>query len=203
MILKLPPTKSNMFKLEQDLRFAREGHDLLDRKREVLVMELMQIVHTIKNIQRRLAEQIEQAYATFRMAYTEMGSDAIERANYAYLEPLEIVVKERSVMGVPVPSVSAVRAPRSVQIGLMDTSLSFDAAIGEFAQAIPLLLQYCEANMTLTRLATELQKTQRRVNALENMFIPNTSDTIKYIRDVLEEGEREDFFRRKRVKKTI
>jgi V/A-type H+-transporting ATPase subunit D len=202
MLLKLPPTKSNMFKLEQDLRFAREGHDLLDRKREVLVMELMQIVHTIKNIQRRLAEQLTQAYATFREAYAEMGSDAIERANYAYLEPLEIVVKERSVMGVPVPNVSALRTPRAVQIGLLDTTLSFDAAVAQFAGAIPLLLQFCEANMTLTRLATELQKTQRRVNALENIFIPDASDTIKYIRDVLEESEREDFFRRKRVKRT-
>jgi V/A-type H+-transporting ATPase subunit D len=201
MILKLPPTKSNMFRLQQDLRFAREGHDLLDRKREVLVMELMQIVHTIKNIQRRMSEVLESAYATLREAYIEMGSEAIERANYAYLEPLEIAIKEHSVMGTPVPRIVASRTPRKVQIGLLDTTPTFDAASDAFAQAIPLLLQYTEASLTLTHLATELQKTQRRVNALENIFIPNAEETVKYIRDVLEEGEREDFFRLKRLKR--
>ena len=200
MVLKLPPTKSNMFRLQRDLRFAREGHDLLDRKREVLVMELMQLVHTIKNLQRRLADQLQEAYATFRVAYIEMGSEEIERANYAYLEQLDLAVTERSVMGVPVPEVNAVRMPRKVQIGAMDSSPSFDLAVDQFIKVLPLLLDYAQANVTLTRLAYEIQKTQRRVNALENIFIPDADDTIKFIRDSLEEGEREDFFRRKRVK---
>ena len=200
MILKLPPTKSNMFRLQRDLRFARDGHDLLDRKREVLVMELMQLVHTIKNLQRRLADQLKDAYATFRDAYIDMGSEEIERANYAFLDPLDISVVERSVMGVPVPMVRANRMPRKVQIGAMDASPSFDQAVDEFIKVIPLLIDYAQANLTLTRLAFEIQKTQRRVNALENIFIPDASDTIKFIRDSLEEGDREDFFRRKRVK---
>lgn len=201
MLLKLPPTKSNMFKLQQDLRFAREGHELLDRKREVLVMELMQLVHSIKNLQRRLADQLTTAYRTFRNAYVEMGSEEIERANYAYLEQLDVTVHERSVMGVSIPEVRATRMPRSVQIGSLDTSPSFDAAVAEFIGALPLLLDYAQANLRLTRLATEIQKTQRRVNALENIFIPDAEDTIKFIRDTLDEGEREDFFRRKQVKK--
>jgi len=200
MIRKLPPTKSNLFKLQKELKFAREGYELLDRKREVLIMELMQVIHTIKNLQRRLAAALEEAYATFRKAYVEMGSEEIERANYAYLEPLELSLIERSVMGVAIPEVHASRVPRKVQIGLMDTSASFDRAVDEFHEVLPLLLEYTQANLTLTRLAAEIQKTQRRVNALENMFIPDTDDTIRYIRDVLEESDREDFFRRKRIK---
>jgi V/A-type H+-transporting ATPase subunit D len=201
MLIKVPPTKSNLFKLQQDLRFAREGYELLDRKREVLVMELMQIVHTIKNLQRRLAEQLEQAYAALRDAYVEMGSEEIERANYAYLEPLEITLRERSVMGVPVPEVASTRVPQRVQLGMLGTCPAFDRSVDEFHAVIPLLVEYTQANLTLTRLATEIQKTQRRVNALENIFIPDATDTIKFIRDSLEEGEREDFFRRKQVKK--
>jgi V/A-type H+-transporting ATPase subunit D len=200
-MIKVPPTKSNLFKLEQDLRFAREGYELLDRKREVLVMELMQSVHTIKNLRRRLAEQLEIAYRELREAYIDMGSEEIERANYAYLEPLEISLRERSVMGVPVPEVHAAHVPRRVQLGLLGTCPAFDRSVAEFHAVIPLLVEYTQANLTLTRLASEIQKTQRRVNALENLFIPEATATIKFIRDVLEESEREDFFRRKQVKR--
>ncbi|MCX7846881.1 MAG: V-type ATP synthase subunit D [bacterium] len=202
MLLKIPPTKSVMFRLQQDLRFALEGHALLDRKREVLIMELMQLVHTIRDIQRRLADQLQRAYAALREAYLEMGSENIERANYAYLEPFEINVSEHSIMGVPLPLVRATRIPRPVQVGLLDTSLSFECATAEFAKVLPLLLEYTQASMTLTRLASEIQKTRRRVKALEHVFIPNAEDTIKFIRDTLEEGEREDFFRRKHLKRT-
>jgi V/A-type H+-transporting ATPase subunit D len=201
MILKLPPTKSTMLKLQQDLRFARDGHELLERKREVLVMELMQLVHSLRNVQRRLADQLQAAYSTFRTAYIEMGSEEIERANYAYLEQLEITVRERSVMGVPIPDVRAARTPRKIQIGSFEASPSFDTAVDEFGKVLPLLLDYAQANLTLSRLANEIRKTQRRVNALENIFIPDADDTISFIRDTLEEGEREDFFRRKQVKK--
>jgi len=201
MLLKVPPTKSVMFKLQQDLRFGREGHDLLDRKREVLVMELMQLVHSIRDVQRRLAEQLQRAYAALREAYVDMGSEDIERANYAYLEPFELSVHEHSVMGVELPDVRATRTPRRVQVGLLDTSASFETSADEFSKALPLLFEYTQASMTLTRLASEIQKTQRRVKALENVFIPDAEDTIKFIRDALEESEREDFFRRKQVKK--
>ena len=201
MILKIPPTKSNLFKLHQDLSFAREGYELLDRKREVLIMELMQLVHTIKNLQRRLADELRGAYSTFRDAYIDMGSEEIERANYAYLEPLELNIRERSIMGVPIPEVFAARKLAKVQIGMMNSSPQFDRAASQFAQVIPLLIEYAQANLTLTRLANEIRKTQRRVNALENIFIPNSRETIKYISDVLEENEREDFFRRKKIKK--
>ena len=201
MILKVPPTKSNLFKLKQDLSFAREGHQLLDRKREVLIMELMQLIHTIKNLQRKLADQLKIAYAEFREAYIEMGSEEIERANYAYLEPLTLSIRERSVMGVPIPEVSATKKLEKIKLGMMNSSPKFDGSSAKFLEVIPLLIEYAQANLTLTRLANEIKKTQRRVNALENIFIPDNEDTIKFISDVLEENDREDFFRRKRIKK--
>ncbi len=201
MALKLAPTKTNLFKLQNDLDFAQEGYQLLDRKREVLIMELMQIVHSIKNLHRRLSENLEKAYGTFRTAYVDMGSEEIERANYAALDNLEISMRERGVMGVPIPEVRATNIPAKIKVGMLGTSESFGNSIDEFSEAIPLLIEYAEANLTLTRLASEIQKTQRRVNALENIFIPEATETIKYISDVLEESEREDFFRRKQVKK--
>jgi len=201
MILKVPPTKSNLFKLKQDLSFAREGYQLLDRKREVLIMELMQLIHTIKNLQRRLADQLKIAYAEFQEAYIEMGSEEIERANYAYLEPLTLSIRERSVMGVPIPEVSAAKKLEKIKLGMMNSSPKFDSSSSKFLEVIPLLIEYAQANLTLTRLANEIKKTQRRVNALENIFIPDNEETIKYISDVLEENDREDFFRRKRIKK--
>ena len=200
MILKIPPTKSNLFKLKQDLSFAKEGYELLDRKREVLIMELMQLIHSIKNLQRELASRLKSAYSEFQDAYVEMGSEEIERANFAYLEPLELTIRERSVMGVPIPEVSAAKQLKKTKIGMLGSSPKFDSSSKKFLDVIPLLIEYAQANLTLTRLANEIKKTQRRVNALENIFIPDNEDTIKYITDVLEENDREDFFRRKRIK---
>jgi len=203
MALKLAPTKSNLFKLQNDLAFAKEGYQLLDRKREVLIMELMQIVHSIKNLHRRLSEKLEKAYTTFKKAYVDMGSEEIERANYAMLDKLEISMNEKSVMGVPLPKLRVTNIPKKTKIGILGTSEYLGISVNEFSKAIPLLIEYAEANLTLTRLASEIQKTQRRVNALENIFIPDATETIKYISEVLEENDRENFSRRKQVKKMI
>lgn len=201
MARQVAPTKSNLLQLQRELSFAQEGYTLLDRKREVLIMEMMQIMHTIRNLQRRLAKALNTGYNQFRNAYIDLGSEAIERANYAALDTLEISVSERSVMGVPVPEVHAQHIPAPIRTGPMESSPFFDTAIDTFADAIQLLLEYAQANLTLTRLAHEIQKTQRRVNALEHLFIPDTTDAVARIKDTLEESEREDFFRRKIIKK--
>lgn len=201
MAQPVAPTKSNLLRLQRELSFAEEGYELLDRKREVLIMELMQIIHTISNLERRLTDALAGAYATFREAYVDMGSEAIERANYACLGALDIGVSERSVMGVAVPEVMARHVPRPVKPGTLDTTENFDRSVDSFAEAVDLLLEYAQANLTLTRLANEIQKTQRRVNALEHMFIPERRTTIRYIKDNLEESERDDLFRRKQIKR--
>lgn len=203
MILKMPPTKSNLFKLQSELKFARDGYELMDRKREVLIMEMMQVIHGIANLQRRLDEALKKAYGSFYDAYVEMGSEEIERAGYACQEPLEIAMKEHTVMGVMLPELSLKKAPEKLEIGLLGTSASFDRALESFSGVMPLLLEYAKASLTLTRLAKEVQKTQRRVNALENITIPNAEDTIKFISESLEEGERQSFFQRKKVKMNL
>ncbi|MBR5623673.1 V-type ATP synthase subunit D [bacterium] len=203
MILKMPPTKSNLFKLQSELKFARDGYELLDRKREVLIMEMMQVIHGISHLQRKLNTALQQAYEDLYEAYVEMGSEEIERANFAFREPLRINMKEHTVMGVMLPELSLESAPGKVEIGLLGTSGSFDSAVESFSAVVPLLLEYAQAALTLSRLAKEVQKTQRRVNALENITIPNASDTIKFISESLEEGERQSFFQRKKVKMNL
>ena len=95
------------------------------------------------------------------------------------------------------------KAPESAELGLLGTSESFDSAVKSFSSVVPLLLEYAKAALTLSRLAKEVQKTQRRVNALENITIPNAGDTIKFISESLEEGERQSFFQRKKVKMNL
>ena len=203
MILKMPPTKSNLFKLQSELKFAKDGYELLDRKREVLIMEMMQVIHGISHLQRKLNAALHQAYDDLYEAYVEMGSEEIERANFAFREPLRINMKEHTVMGVMLPELTLDSAPGKVEIGLLGTSGSFDSAVESFSAVVPLLLEYAQAALTLSRLAKEVQKTQRRVNALENITIPNASDTIKFISESLEEGERQSFFQRKKVKMNL
>ena len=203
MIIKMPPTKSNLFKLQSELKFAKDGYELLDRKREVLIMEMMQVIHGISHLQRRLNTALQKAYGDLYDAYVEMGSEEIERANFAFREPLKINMREHTVMGVMLPELSLESAPGKVEIGLLGTTESFDSAVESFSAVVPLLLEYAQAALTLSRLAKEVQKTQRRVNALENITIPNAGDTIKFISESLEEGERQSFFQRKKVKMKV
>ena len=200
MILKMPPTKSNLFKLKSELKFAKDGYELLDRKREVLIMEMMQTIHGISNLQKKLDETLDGAYASFYQAYVDMGSEEIERASLAGCDPLEVKMTEHTVMGVMLPELEMVNPPKGPEIGLLATSESFENSVERFVSVIPILLEYAKAALALTRLAKEVQKTQRRVNALENITIPNAADTIKFISESLEEGERQSFFQRKKVK---
>ena len=89
-------------------------------------------------------------------------------------------------LGVPIPEVSAAKKLEKIKLGMMNSSPKFDSSSTKFLEVIPLLIEYAQANLTLTRLANEIKKTQRRVNALENIFIPDNEETIKYISDVLE-----------------
>ena len=198
--LKLSPTRSNLLVVRQRLNLAREGYDLLDKKRDVLIMEILRLIEDAERTQRRVEEQFARAYAIVQEARAAMGSERVRRIALSHTEEVDVHITPRSIMGVVVPSLSYTMPERQLFYGFGDTSVVLDQVQQEWADVLALMGELSETVTTVWRLATELRRTQRRVNALENIFIPSYEETVTYIEGMLEEKEREELFRMKRAK---
>ena len=198
--LNVAPTKSSYLELSDQLDAAKEGYELLDQKRQILVFELMSRLGRARDAERRVAEALERAFAALRSAMMDVGSPAVDRATLAVALDHQIELSQQNLMGIRLPTVTALPAALSVQFGIGGTSAQTDTAMKRFVEALPLLAELAELENSVIRLARELRKTQRRCNALSKVFIPDYSETIDYILSSLEERERESFIIQKMIK---
>lgn len=198
--LNVPPTKSNLFQYKEQLGIAREGFDLLQKKRDILVMELMRMLEQVKLLESELYSFSAKAYASLRKALLSVGRERIQEISQGIR--YEFTVKERSVKvaGLTLPSVEIKPPSVSLQYSLMDTYTYTDETMAIFLEYLKIIAELASIRTMVWRLAKEVKKTQRRVNALEKMVIPDTSETVAYITAVLEEREREIFFIQKMIK---
>lgn len=198
--LNIPPTRSNLLRMKQELQFIREGYQILDRKREILTTELIHLAHDGEALQKQVWEQLAKAYHILGLAKLTMGQEHVEWAALAVNKTVDVQLKLRSVMGVPIPTVDAHGGPPGIPYSPGDTTARLDEASVAFNQVLSLIPELAELETSIWRLALELRKTQRRVNALQHIFIPNYEETIAFIQSELEEREREEVFRLKRLK---
>jgi len=198
--LNVAPTKSNHLELSQQLASAKEGYELLDQKRQILVYELMSRLGRARDAERRVAEAMQRAFAALRGAVLDVGSATVDRAALAVDLDHQLELASQSLMGIFLPTVTATPAECSVQFGVGGTSASTDAAMRRFVDVLSLLAELAELENSVIRLARELRKTQRRCNALSKVFIPDYSETIEYILSNLEERERESLIIQKMIK---
>jgi len=198
--INVPSTRSNLIRMKETLQFAREGYEILDKKREVLTTELVHLAHDAESFQKELCELLEKAYRALEKAKLVMGQERVEWAALAVNRTVEVRVKLRSVMGVPLPTVESYGVPPEMPYGLGDTTAALDEASDRFRKVVTHIPEFAELMTSVWRLARELQKTQRRVNALQYIFIPDYKATVSFIESVLEEREREETFRLKRIK---
>jgi len=187
----LAPTKSNYLALKHELEFAREGFDLLDEKRQILVLELMRHMERAKRLQQEADDALAEAFAAVRTAVLAVGRRELATLSESAPISTEITVETRRLMGIHLPSVRLPATKVVPRYGLAESSAHCDELNALFVRLMPKLAELAEIENTVVRLARELKKTQRRVNALEKLFIPDTRDTIKFITDTLEERERE------------
>jgi len=187
----IAPTKSNLLELRRDVTFAREGFELLDEKRQILVLELMRHVERAKRLQEETDEAMAAAYREVREAVLGAGRRQLAGLGAAVETVTTLRVRSHRLMGLYLPAVEVSRPERKPRYGLGVTSSQADRLHGTFEKLVPLLAELAEVENTVVRLARELRKTQRRVNALEKLFIPDTEANIKYISETLEERERE------------
>ena len=202
--LPVPSTKSNLLRLSDELVFAKEGRDLLDEKREILIMEIMGTLEDAHRKRLAMEKELVEAYQSMTTAKVLMGTDSMRRASLGIQAEASVDIWDRSVMGVVVPVVQ-VKWNKSdkPRYGFAGTTFALDNVTHRFSHCLELLVELAEIETTLWRLATELKKVQRRFNALNNLLIPQYDETVKYIEYTLEEKEREILFQLKRVKEKI
>ena len=194
------PTKGNLISTKKSLALATMGYDLMDRKRNILIREMMTLVDTAKKIRGEIETTYGKAYRALMRANVTLGLCS----NIADSIPEEtgVEIAYRSVMGVEIPHVTLDSPPPAMSYGFSQTNSLLDYAYICFDKVKRLTVTLAEIDNSIYRLANAIKKTQRRANALKNIMIPRFQETAKYITDALEEKDREEFSRLKVIKAT-
>jgi V/A-type H+-transporting ATPase subunit D len=195
------PTKGNLTTAKRSRELAENGYELMDRKRNILIRELIARIDEAEALQSRIDSTFNQAYAAMRLAEISMGGSAEAGAEGVPIDN-SVQIRYKSVMGVEIPIVTADDLdPGGPPYGLAFTSYSLDDAYFKFAEVKALVNQLAQTENAIYRLAYAIRKAQKRANALQNIVIPGLDGEISRISEALEEKEREEFVRLKVVKK--
>jgi V/A-type H+/Na+-transporting ATPase subunit D len=198
--IELPPTKSSLRKLKEDLAFAYEGYDQLNQKREILALEIVRKIGIIRKIEADFQTVLNKLYAAYRDAALNMGSDAVTLLSCLEMRGYFLHMDYARFMGLKLLNIRLdLKAPRLAS-HLPQTTALYDRAREESRAALPVLAEYAAVMKSVIMLSRELKKVQRRVNALEKIFIPQHEEAKKYITDRIEEMEREEIFVKKLIR---
>jgi V/A-type H+-transporting ATPase subunit D len=201
--LNVPTTKTALLRIKKELEFSREGFDLLEQKREILVIELMHRLEKARYIEKEVAEKLEAAYDALRQAVLRMGRSTAEAMALSVRYDHEVTLSEHYLMGISLPEVRGEYEPFGLRFSLHESSAWADECMKRFLHVLDSIGRLAQIENAVIRLARELRKTQRRVNALEKIFIPNYEDTVKFIEGAMEGKELEGFFTTKLIKRKL
>ena len=199
--LPVPPTKNNLFKLKRQLNFMIAGHDLLERKRELLTRMVYEQLATYRKMRSQAGSLVQEAYHWLSITHMRMGNRMLHQAGLGLGPGVKVSILPRSELGVEYPSVNAEQLSLE-PVSLMWTDTSFDETRNRLSQMAVVLARLGEAETALRRMLHEQRKTQKRVNALKYNVIPRYRDTIHYIEANLEEEERNMLFQIQRLKES-
>lgn len=195
------PTKGNLIQAKNSLALAKQGYDLMDKKRNILIRELMDLIDTAKDIQDEIDITFTKAYQALQRANIEMGIHNVEEISYTVPKENSIRIKTRSIMGVEIPLVDFDPVKEAPSYAFYSTTPALDEAYESFARVKELTIRLSMVENSAYRLATSIKKTQKRANALKNITIPKFEDLTSSISNALEEKEREEFTRLKVIKR--
>jgi V/A-type H+-transporting ATPase subunit D len=198
--LNIAPTRRNYFEIQRTLARVRQGHDLLDKKRQILVTQLMSQVEAARRAKEEAASALATAYEALGRAQSQVGTWRLAQEASGIAFGHGLAVSSHSVMGVPVPRIECKPDQPALRFSLMAGGSYSDEVMCRFLEALPLVARLAEVENAVVRLAREIRRTQRRVNALEKIYIPLYVDSLRYIEDALEERQREEFVVLRKVK---
>lgn len=203
---QVKPTRMELMKKKAQIKLAEQGRDLLREKMDALIQEFFKILATVSNSREEL-EQVSLS-ADFALLIAQAVDDplTLKSASFATRKAITVDISGKNIMGVPVPIIEKKRVSKSMLergYGIISTSGRIDETAERFEAELDLLIELAETETAMRRLGAEIQMNRRRVNALEQILIPELKIQAKYIKNAIEEREREDLFRLKKVKTII
>jgi V/A-type H+-transporting ATPase subunit D len=197
------PTRKNLMQIEDRIELSERGHDTLEKKRDGLIMEFMEILDQAQDVREDLEADYEHAQRSINMARTMEGDVAVRGAASALKEYPEITTQSKNIMGVVVPQIESTKVRKDLQergYGVLGTSARIDEAAEAYEDLLESIILAAEIETAMKKMLDEIEKTKRRVNALEFKLLPDLHENQEYIEQKLEEQEREEIFRMKKIK---
>jgi len=206
-VMRVNPTRMELTRLKKRLAIAVRGHKLLKDKRDEMIRRFIELVRKNKELREQVEKELTQALGDFLMARAVMSTEVLEEAVMYPTRQVELKVSKQNVMSVDVPKIDYEEKSQEglspYPYGFASTSGELDGAIATLSEILPRMLELAEIEKTCQMLADEIEKTRRRVNALEHIMIPQMEETIKYITMKMDENERASRTRLMKVKDMI
>ena len=207
MEVQVNPTRMEFNRLKGRLKMAQRGHKLLKDKRDELMRVFLELIRENKDLRTRVEAQLSRSFANFLLASAVMSGETLEEAIMYPKAAVKVDVETANVMSVNVPKIINIKAEDkdvdATPYGFANTSGELDSSIATLAEVLPHLIHLAELEKAVYLLAEEIDKTRRRVNALEHVLIPQLEQTIKYIRMKLDENERGALVRLMKIKDIV
>ena len=203
MATDVKPTRKNLMAIEDRIELSEQGHDTLEKKRDGLIMEFMDILDQAKDVRQNVEDQYGRAQRAINMARAMEGDVAVRGAASALTEYPEITTESMNIMGVVVPQIESSKVKKPLDergYGVLGTSARIDEAADAYEELIETIILAAEVETAMKEMLEEIEKTKRRVNALEFTLLPDLYEGQEYIEQKLEEQEREEIFRMKKIK---
>lgn len=203
LIEGLKPTRMELIKLKERVKLAERGRDLLKQKRDALVNEFFEVMRLVRDSRDSANRAVARAHRSLSLCYAAMGTADTRQVSTYTKGKVSLVIGSRNIMGVVVPTLefeSAARDPVSRGYSFVGGSSLLDDASASFEKALDEVVALAGAEERARRVARELEKTRRRVSALDHVVVPRLQGSIRLIEDKLEELDREDFSRLKKIK---
>ncbi|MFB6192523.1 MAG: V-type ATP synthase subunit D [Haloarculaceae archaeon] len=203
MAKDVKPTRKNLMAIEDRIELSERGHDTLEKKRDGLIMEFMDILDQAQEVRENLDDRYEEAQRAIDMARAMEGDVAVRGAASALKEHPEITTESKNIMGVVVPQIESSKVRKSLDergYGVLGTSARIDEAADSYEKLLETIILAAEVETAMKKMLEEIETTKRRVNALEFKLLPELRGAKDYIEQKLEEQEREEIFRMKKIK---
>lgn len=203
MSTDVKPTRKNLMEIRDRIEFSKRGHSTLEDKRDALVLEFMDILEQAMDVRGTLEDDYEIAQETIDVARAAEGDMAVRGAAAALKEHPEITLQSKNVMGVVVPQIESTRVEKRLDqrgYGILGTSARIDEAATAYESLLETVILAAEVETAMRKMLEEIETTKRRVNALEFKLLPELEESQEYIERKLEEQEREEIFRLKKIK---
>ncbi len=193
------PTRMELLQIRKRKALAVKGHQLLSEKRDALVSSFFDLIKRRREKRKEMEKKLQEAYKAIIRAEMIMGEERLREEAMKFGSKRDVEISRKNIMGVKIPKFE-IHEMEIPEYSILSTCAEFDEAVKKANELLEEIVEVAEIEGSIQMLAREIEKTKRRVNALEYIFIPRLLNTITYIERQLEEREREDFFRRKRIK---